>query len=75
MTTVQNHPTLPASWDLTGKVAVVTGAARGIGHATARLLRDRGAQLVVTDQSPAVRELAASEPDNVAALEIGRAHV
>ncbi|MGW5360179.1 SDR family NAD(P)-dependent oxidoreductase [Actinopolymorpha pittospori] len=68
MTTVQNHPTLPASWDLTGKVAVVTGAARGIGHATARLLRDRGAQLVVTDQSPAVRELAASEPDNVAAL-------
>ncbi|GAA4835461.1 SDR family NAD(P)-dependent oxidoreductase [Saccharopolyspora rosea] len=59
---------LPNSWDLTGRVAVVTGAARGIGHATAALLRERGAQLVVTDRSEAVEELAASDPDNVAAL-------
>ncbi|AJT70158.3 2-(R)-hydroxypropyl-CoM dehydrogenase [Streptomyces lydicus] len=49
-------------------MAVVTGAARGIGRATAVLLRDRGARLVVTDRSEAVEELAANDPDNIAAL-------
>lgn len=34
---------------LTGKVAIVTGAARGIGHAIARRLAGEGAQVVVTD--------------------------
>jgi NAD(P)-dependent dehydrogenase (short-subunit alcohol dehydrogenase family) len=53
------------SYDLTGRVAVVTGAARGIGRATAGLLRERGARLVVSDRSDAVHELAG--PD-VAAL-------
>ncbi|GAA4517318.1 SDR family oxidoreductase [Actinoallomurus oryzae] len=62
MTTTPDRPAVPASWDLTGRVAVVTGAARGIGHATATLLRDRGARLVVTDRSPAVEEFAASDP-------------
>ncbi|QUH03675.1 SDR family oxidoreductase [Saccharopolyspora erythraea] len=57
--------TIPASWDLTGRVAVVTGAARGIGRATATLLRERGARLVVTDRREAVGELAA---DDVAVL-------
>ncbi|WP_412518655.1 SDR family oxidoreductase [Actinomadura madurae] len=56
---------LPSTWDLTGRVAVVTGAARGIGRATALLLRDRGARLVVTDRSDAVEDLAS---DTVAAL-------
>jgi NAD(P)-dependent dehydrogenase (short-subunit alcohol dehydrogenase family) len=60
--------TVPATWDLTGRVAVVTGAARGIGRATATLLRARGAKVVVTDRSDAVEELAAHDPDNVAAL-------
>jgi len=64
---MQNNPT-PATWDLTGRVAVVTGAARGIGHATAVLLRARGARLVVTDRSDAVEKLAADDPENVAAL-------
>ncbi|QFU88553.1 SDR family NAD(P)-dependent oxidoreductase [Amycolatopsis sp. YIM 10] len=54
-----------ATWDLTGRVAVITGAARGIGRATAELLRDRGARLVVTDLSGTVDELAA---DDVATL-------
>ncbi|MFD0683873.1 SDR family NAD(P)-dependent oxidoreductase [Actinomadura fibrosa] len=62
-----NAPTLPSTWDLTGRVAVVTGAARGIGRATAVLLRERGARLVVTDRSEAVEELAAGDP-GVAAL-------
>ncbi|MEG8179779.1 SDR family oxidoreductase [Nocardia terpenica] len=60
--------TVPASWDLTGRVAVVTGAARGIGRATATLLRARGARLVVTDSRAAVEELAAHDPDHIAAL-------
>ncbi len=53
------------SYDLTGKVAVVTGAARGIGHSTATLLRERGAAVVVTDLSATVSDLAC---DAVAAL-------
>ncbi|HQD39076.1 MAG: 3-oxoacyl-[acyl-carrier-protein] reductase [Firmicutes bacterium] len=34
---------------LEGKVAVVTGAARGIGHATAKSLADAGAKVVICD--------------------------
>ena len=49
--------TSPESWSLTGKVAIVTGAARGIGRATVDLLRARGALLVASDRSEAVREL------------------
>ncbi len=49
------------SWDLTGRVAVVTGAARGIGRATAMLLKERGASIVATDQSDGVRDLAAAD--------------
>ncbi|MDA2811927.1 SDR family oxidoreductase [Nocardiopsis sp. RSe5-2] len=59
---------LPAPWDLTGRVAVVTGAARGIGRATAALLHARGARLVVTDRSAAVEDLAAEDPDTITAL-------
>jgi len=35
--------------DLTGTLAIVTGAASGLGNATARLLADRGAQLALID--------------------------
>ena len=34
---------------LSGKVAIVTGAGRGVGEATARLLADEGARVVVND--------------------------
>jgi NAD(P)-dependent dehydrogenase (short-subunit alcohol dehydrogenase family) len=58
-------PTTPNPYDLTGRVAVVTGAARGIGLATAQLLRDRGARIVASDRSDAVRAL---EADDVATI-------
>lgn len=52
---------------LDGKVAVVTGAAGGMGQAIARLLGERGATVVLTDRDPAVLELAgASGPDALA---------
>ena len=40
---------LPPAWSLEGRVAIVTGAARGIGRATALLLRERGALVVASD--------------------------
>lgn len=48
---------VPGSWDLSGKVAIVTGAARGIGRAAAELLRARGASVVASDLSHVVRQL------------------
>jgi len=44
--------------DLEGKVAIVTGAASGIGRATALLFEARGAQVIAEDLNPAVNELA-----------------
>src|SRR5688500_10689472 len=38
-----------AKYDVSGKVALVTGSAGGIGWATAKALHDRGASVVVCD--------------------------
>ncbi|WJH37799.1 SDR family oxidoreductase (plasmid) [Aliirhizobium terrae] len=49
--------TRPQSWDLSGKVAVVTGAARGIGLEAVQVLEARGARIVASDVNPAVMRL------------------
>ena len=51
---------------LTGKAALVTGAARGIGRKTAELLAAHGAFVVAEDINPAVKEL--EQEGNIAAL-------
>jgi NAD(P)-dependent dehydrogenase (short-subunit alcohol dehydrogenase family) len=48
----------PASEELAGAVAIVTGAAGGVGRATVGLFTARGARVVAEDLSPAVEELA-----------------
>ena len=50
----------PDGWSLEGQVAIVTGAARGIGLATAELLHARGAKVVASDLSETVHELGGS---------------
>lgn len=37
-------------FDLTGKIALVTGASRGIGESIARLLASRGAHVIVSSR-------------------------
>jgi NAD(P)-dependent dehydrogenase (short-subunit alcohol dehydrogenase family) len=50
-----------ASYPLNGKVALVTGAARGIGLETAKLLHERGASVALLDLDTAATEQAARE--------------
>lgn len=41
--------TIPSLFDLTGRVALVTGTAQGMGRATALALAEAGADLLITD--------------------------
>ena len=53
------------SGDLTGRVALITGAARGIGEAHALALAARGCRLVLADLDDAVTGVAAGLPHAV----------
>src|SRR4051812_25666201 len=55
---------------LQGRTAIVTGAARGIGYATAERFRAEGARVLMSDVDPAVAEAAAAlgQPHLVADL-------
>ncbi len=57
-----------ARYPLANRVALVTGAARGIGLATARALGARGASVVVTDLEQAAVERAAAQIHDTRAL-------
>ena len=46
---------------LDGKAAIVTGSARGIGRATAELLAEQGAKVLINDLDGDVAEQTASE--------------
>ena len=52
---------MPTLFDLTGKVAVVTGSSRGIGRAAALRLAEHGARVVVSSRRPDACEAVAAE--------------
>lgn len=55
--------------NLKGKVAIVTGASRGLGHAAALALADEGAKVLVTARSlEELEALAAQRPDAIVAV-------
>ncbi len=67
---------LPSTWTrmLDGKVAVVTGAARGIGAATAQVLAREGAHVVVIDRpadEAAAQDVATAVQGTAFALDVG----
>jgi 3-oxoacyl-[acyl-carrier protein] reductase len=56
---------------LDGKAAIVTGSARGIGRATAELLAEHGAQVLINDLDGDVAEQAAGEMEGETAVYAG----
>jgi NAD(P)-dependent dehydrogenase (short-subunit alcohol dehydrogenase family) len=54
----------------TGRIAIVTGAAQGIGRRTAQLLAQRGYGLVLNDLRPATQTLKALRELGAAPIEV-----
>ena len=49
------------TYDMTGRVAIITGAARGLGKAAATLLADVGAHVVIVDNRAELAAATAAE--------------
>src|ERR1700741_4525730 len=50
-TTITEEPVMPTKlFDLSGRIALITGASRGIGEDTARLLAEQGARVGVSSR-------------------------
>jgi NAD(P)-dependent dehydrogenase (short-subunit alcohol dehydrogenase family) len=62
--------TKPTPAELAGRVALVTGAASGIGKATAKKLADLGAHVVLVDREEAALEAARQEIGKGRALQV-----
>ncbi|MBO9706857.1 MAG: SDR family NAD(P)-dependent oxidoreductase [Caulobacter sp.] len=60
-----------AGQDLSGKVAIVTGGATGIGIETARALAEAGAEVVIAARKPDLAEAAVADIRKTAKTEVG----
>jgi 3alpha(or 20beta)-hydroxysteroid dehydrogenase len=56
--------------EMTGKVAVVTGGASGIGERTVRLFAEEGARIVIADMQRERGEALAAELGDAACFEL-----
>jgi NAD(P)-dependent dehydrogenase (short-subunit alcohol dehydrogenase family) len=59
--TAEIEARLSRIFNLTGKVAVVTGAAQGLGLSISRLLAEVGAAVVIADLNPEKAQVASAE--------------
>src|SRR5712691_778052 len=55
------HVMMPAEFDVTGKVVLITGAGRGIGKGIAQVLAEAGADIALNALTPKYVEGAAAE--------------
>ncbi len=76
MQTGDKNAMSPQLFDLAGKIALVTGASRGIGEAIAKLLAEQGAHVIVSSRKhDACQRVAAAIRDNGGSAEALACHI